>query len=101
MNNSLLLSAMYYHCQNNPLLILSRGKTSSKHQVWQYDLAAKLRFEIHRGMSSKAACTFIIKMGPADPRHDLEILELGVDNNFEVEKLKKHLDNLNPLLGEK
>ena len=70
-------------------------------QVRRYDLAAKLRCEIHRGMSSKAARTFVIKLGPADLRHDLELLGLAVDNNFKVEKSKNRLDDLDPLLGEK
>ena len=47
-------------------------------QVRRYDLAAKLHCEIYRGMSSKAARTFVIKMGPADLRHDLELLGLAV-----------------------
>lgn len=68
-------------------------------QVRRYDLAAKLRCD--RGMSSKAARTFVIKMGPADLRHDLELLGLAVDNNFKVEKSKNRLDDLDPLLGEK
>ena len=58
-------------------------------QVRRYDLAAKLRCEIYRGMSSKAARTFVIKMGPADLRHDLELLGLAVENNFKVEKSKR------------
>lgn len=70
-------------------------------QVRRYDLAAKLRCEIYRGMSSKAARTFVIKMGPADLRHDLELLGLAVENNFKVEKSKNRLDDLDPLLGEK
>lgn len=70
-------------------------------QVRRYDLAAKLRCEIHRGMSSRAARTFIIKMGPADLRHDLELLGLAVDNSFKVEKSKNRLDDLDSLLGEK
>lgn len=70
-------------------------------EVRRYDLAAKLRCEIHRGMSSKAARTFIIKMGPADLRHDLELLGLAVDNSFKVEKSKNRLHDLDPLLGEK
>lgn len=67
-------------------------------QVRRYDLAAKLRCEIHRGMSSKAARTFVIKMGPADLRHDLELLGLAVDNNFKVEKSKNRLHGLDPCL---
>ena len=70
-------------------------------QVRRYDLAAKLRWEIHRGMSSRAARTFIIKMGPADLRHDLELLGLAVDNSFKVEKSKNRLADLDSLLGEK
>ena len=69
-------------------------------EVRRYDLAAKLRCEIHRGMSSKAARTFLVKMGPADLRHDLELLGLAVGNNFKVEKSKNRLDDLDPLLGE-
>ena len=68
-------------------------------QVRRYDLAAKLRCEIYRGMSSKAARTFVIKMGPADLRHDLELLGLAVENNFKVEKSKNRLDVLDPLLN--
>ena len=33
-------------------------------------------------MSSKAACTFVINMGPADFRHDLELLGLVVETNL-------------------
>ena len=40
-------------------------------------------------------------MGPADLRHDLELLGLAVENNFKAEKLKNRLDDLDPLLGEK
>ena len=69
-------------------------------QVRRFDFAAKLRCEIHRGMSSKAARTFVIKMGPADLRHDLELLGLAVDNNFKVEKSKNRLNELDTLLGE-
>ena len=40
-------------------------------------------------------------MGPADLRHDLELLGLAVDNSFKVEKLKNRLADLDSLLGEK
>ena len=70
-------------------------------QVRRYDLAAKLRCQIHRGMSSRAARTFIIKMGPADLCHDLELLGLEVDNSFKNEKSKNRLADLDSLLGEK
>ena len=70
-------------------------------QVWRYDLAAKLRCEIHRGMSFRAARNFIIKMGPAELRHDLELLGLAVDNSFKEEKSKNRLADLDSLLGEK
>ena len=70
-------------------------------QVRWYELEAKLRCEIHRGMTSKAARTFTIKMGTADLHHNLELLGLAVDNNFKVEKSKNRLDDLDPLLGAK
>ena len=70
-------------------------------EVRRYDLAAKLRCEIHRGMPSKAARTFIVKICPDGILHDLELLGLAVDNNFKVEKSKNRLDDLDPLLGEK
>ena len=69
--------------------------------VRQYDLAAKLRSEIHKGMSSKAARTFNIKLGPADLRDDLELLGMAIDNSFKVEKSKDRLADLDTLLGEK
>ena len=52
-------------------------------------------------MSSKAARTFVIKMGQADLRHDLELLGLAVESNFKAEKSKNRLDDFGPLLGEK
>ena len=40
-------------------------------------------------------------MGPADLRHDLELLGLAVDNSFKVEKSKNRLNDLDSLLGGK
>ena len=65
------------------------------------DLASKLRTEIQRGISSKAARSFSIKLGPADLHYDLELLGLAITNNFKVEKSKPRLGDLDPLLGEK
>ena len=69
--------------------------------VRRNDLASKLRTKIQRGMSSKAACSFSIKLGPADLNYDLQLLELAITNNCKVEKSKPRLGDLDPLLGKK
>lgn len=70
-------------------------------QVRKYDLAAKLRAETQRSLSTKAARTVTIKLGPADLRTDLELFELAMENHFKVEKTKERLAHLDALLGEK
>ena len=68
-------------------------------QARRNDNAAKLRQEIQKGMSLKAARTFTIRLGLADLRHDLELLGLAIENSFKVEKPKNRLADLDPLLG--
>ena len=70
-------------------------------RVRRNDLASKLRSEIQKGMSTKAARSFSVKLGPADLHCDLELLELTIGNNFKVEKPKTRLSDLDPLLGVK
>lgn len=70
-------------------------------RVRRNGLASKFRSEIQKGMSTKAARSFSVKLGPADLHCDLELLELTIGNNFKVEKPKTRLSDLDPMLGEK
>ena len=80
-------------------LQLNASNRSYQLQARRDDIAAKLRQEIQKGMSLKAARTFTIRLGPADLRHDLELLGLAVENSFKVEKPKNRLADLDLLLG--
>lgn len=80
-------------------LQLNASNRSYQLQARRNDIAAKLRQEIQKGMSLKAARTFTIRLGPADLRHDLELLGLAIENSFKVEKPKNRLADLDPLLG--
>ena len=80
-------------------LQLNASNRSYELQARRNDIAAKLRQEIQKGMSLKAARIFTIRLGPADLCHDLELLGLAIENSFKVEKPKNRLADLDPLLG--
>ncbi|KAJ7331674.1 hypothetical protein OS493_019267 [Desmophyllum pertusum] len=82
-------------------LQLHVGNRSYQLQARRYQLASKLRCEIQKAISSKAARSVTIKLGPADLHHDFELLGLSIGNSFRVGKSKDHLADLDPLLGEK
>ena len=65
----------------------------------RHDLAAKIRGEIKKTMTTKAACSCSLKIGPADLSKDLEVLSLTLENGFKVSKSKHNLDDLDFLLG--
>ena len=93
-----------YKLQNRSILWFSQSlQLNASNRFYQLQArrndAAKLRQEIQKGMSLKAARTFTIRLGLADLRHDLELLELAIENRFKVEKPKNRLADLDPLLG--
>ena len=65
----------------------------------RHDLAAKIRGEIKKTMTTKAARSCSLKIGPADLSKDLEVLSLTLENGFKVSKSKHNLDDLDFLLG--
>ena len=65
----------------------------------RHDLAAKIRGEIKKTMTTKAARSCSLKIGAADLSKDLEVLSLTLENGFKVSKSKHNLDDLDFLLG--
>lgn len=65
----------------------------------KHELAAKLREEIQRAMTTKAARTCTLKVGPANLSTDLELLSLTMESGFRAVKSKDLLEDLDPLLG--
>ena len=65
----------------------------------KHELAAKLRGEIQRAMTTKAARTCTLKVGSANLSTDLEILTLTMESGFRAVKSKDLLADLDPLLG--
>ena len=64
-------------------------------------MAAKVRGEIKKTMTTKAARSCSLKIGPADlsKLKDLEVLSLIIENGFKVSKSKNNLADLDFLLG--
>ena len=75
------------------------GNREYQLQVRKHELAAKLRGEIRKAMTTKAArnCTF--KIGPANLATDLELLSLTLESGFRTTKSKNVLADFDPLLG--
>lgn len=75
------------------------GNQEYQLKVRKHELAAKLRGEIRRAMTTKAVrnCTF--KVGPANLATDLELLSLTVESGFRTAKSKNVLADFDPLLG--
>ena len=75
------------------------GNREYQLQVRKRELAAKLRGEIRKAMTTKVArnCTF--KIGPANLATDLELLSLTLESGFRTTKSKNVLADFDPLLG--
>lgn len=80
------------HCQN-------AGNREYQLQVRKQELAVKLRGEIRRAMTTKAARNCTVKIGPANLATDLELLSLTLQSGFKTTKSKNGLANFDPLLG--
>lgn len=64
-----------------------------------YKLAAKLRGEIRKAMTTKAARSCTLKIGPANLATDLELLSLTLESGFRTTKSKNNLADFDSLLG--
>ena len=75
------------------------GNRKYQLQVRKHELAAKLRGEIRKAMTMKAAhnCTF--KIGPANLATDLKLLSLTLESRFRTTKSKKVIADFDLLLG--
>ena len=75
------------------------GNREYQLQVRKHELAAKLRGEIRKAMTTKAARSCTLKIGPANLATDLELLSLTLESGFRTTKSKNNLADLDPLLG--
>ena len=57
----------------------------------QHDLTARIREEVKKTMTAKAARTSTIKLGPSSLSTDLELLSLNMENGFKTTKSKADL----------
>ena len=75
------------------------GNREYQLQVRKHELAAKLREEIRKAMTTKAACSCTFKIGPANLATDLKLLSLTLESGFRTTKSKNNLADFDPLLG--
>ena len=81
--------SLRHHAGNHPYQLRYR----------QHELAARIREEVRRSMTAKAARTSTIKLGPASLSTDLELLSLKVENGFKSTKSRVDLADLDTLFG--